>query len=222
MRAFHLLSADHALEAVRNQRLKVARFHELNDPFELLAADLSGPRDRRAFTKFKAATTKKLGLLCFSRRWKNPLVWSHYADKHRGVALEFKINDDFIQTVRYSDSRMRLNASYVMSHGGFTENLAYRIATTKSKHWAYEDEVRIAVRLAECIVENGIHFEQLTEHVKIVGIVLGALSSLTSQDLQGVLPKGRRLTLRHARLAFRSFNIVRNRARRIEVIHGVA
>lgn len=115
MRAFHLLSKQHALQALQNQRLKVAIFDDLNDPFELLAADLSDRRVRRRFVKWKTRTSKKIGLLCFSMTWRNPLLWSHYADRHRGVALEFEIEDDFVVPVQYSLSRMRLNVPHIMS-----------------------------------------------------------------------------------------------------------
>jgi len=35
----------------------------------------------------------KLGLLCFSRNWHNPVLWSHYADKHRGICPGFDADD---------------------------------------------------------------------------------------------------------------------------------
>ena len=222
MRAFHLLSKQHALQALQNQRLKVARFDDLNDPFELLAADLSDRRARRTFIKWKTQTSKKIGLLCFSMDWNNPLLWSHYADRHRGVALEFEIDDGFVVPVRYSLSRLRLNVPHILSSGGFAEELAEQLASTKSKHWAYEEEVRVPVALSQCVLESGLHFEKLTEHVKIVGVVLGALSQVTSHEVRCALPRGRQVTLHRARMAVRSFSIVRNKAIPVEIIDGTA
>lgn len=222
MRAFHLLSKQHALQALQNQRLKVARFDELNDPFELLAADLSDRRAQRTFIKWKTRTSKKIGLLCFSMSWKNPLLWSHYADRHRGVALEFEIDDGFVVPVRYSLSRLKLNLPHIMSSGGFTEDLAEQLGSTKSRHWAYEEEVRVPVALSECVLENGLHFEKLTEHVKVVGVVLGALSQVTPHEVRCSLPRGRQVTLHRARMASRSFSIIRNKAIPVEFIDGTA
>ena len=126
MRAYHLLSKQYALQALQNQRLKVARFDDMNDPFELLAADLSDRRVQRAFVKWKKQTSPNTGLLCFSLGWTNPLLWSHYADRHHGVALEFEIDDGYVVPVRYADSRLKLNVPSIMSSGGFTEDLAER------------------------------------------------------------------------------------------------
>ncbi|MGP1679308.1 MAG: DUF2971 domain-containing protein [Burkholderiales bacterium] len=222
MRTFHFLSEQHALQALQNQRLKAARYADLNDPFELLACDLSDQRARRMFSAWKDQTSKTMGLLCFSKRWKNPLLWSHYADRHRGVALEFEIDDDFVVPVRYSVKRMRLDLPLIMANGGFTGGLAEQIATTKSKHWAYEEEVRVPVSLSECIFKNGLYFEKLTEQVKIVGVVLGALSKMTSKEVRCVLPRGQRVTLQRSRMAFGSFSIVRNKAMSAEVIDGAS
>jgi hypothetical protein len=42
VRAYHLMSAEHAISSVGWRRMKVARFSEVNDPFELLALGISG------------------------------------------------------------------------------------------------------------------------------------------------------------------------------------
>jgi len=37
VRLFHFLSARHALQAINKQRIKIAKYSEMNDPFELMA-----------------------------------------------------------------------------------------------------------------------------------------------------------------------------------------
>lgn len=222
MRAFHLLSEKYALQALQNQRLKVATFNDLNDPFELLASDLTDKRVRRGFRLWKDRTSKTIGLLCFSRRWRNPLLWSHYADRHRGIALEVEIDDELVVPVRYSGRRLQLDVRRIMSTGGFTADLAEQVATTKSKHWSYEEEIRVPVNLSECIVEGNLRFEKLAGQLKITGLVPGALSKLTSREVQGALPRGHRVTLRWARLAFSSYDVVRNKAKPVQIIDGAA
>ena len=78
MRAFHFTAAGYALENIRHQRLKVARIMDLNDPFEFLCGDLADPKARVAFRKFKEFEANRSGVLCFSKGWRNPLMWSHY------------------------------------------------------------------------------------------------------------------------------------------------
>ena len=55
----------------------------MNDPFELLSVDLSEPDDRTTFDGLKADLNQTIGVLCFSRGWSNPVLWSHYGDRHR-------------------------------------------------------------------------------------------------------------------------------------------
>lgn len=83
MRLFHFLSAEYALQALERQRLKVARIGELNDPFELFCADMRDPVARRGFRVVKDRMSANFGFLCFCRNWRNLLLWSHYADRHR-------------------------------------------------------------------------------------------------------------------------------------------
>jgi hypothetical protein len=92
-----------------------------------------------------------LGVLCMSRNLNQPLMWSHYADSHRGVVVEFDDKhpsfnrkrsdvDDFgwLRTVVYSKLRPKLNMEAIDS------DVAFEIlALTKSDHWAYEEEARL-------------------------------------------------------------------------------
>jgi hypothetical protein len=222
MRAFHFLSTDHALQALRKQRLKVAILTELNDPFELFASDLFDAKARRGFETWKDQMSRKFGLLCFSRRWRNPLLWSHYASKHRGVALECEIDDQIVLPVRYRKNRLRLDPWRIMSGSGFSEDLAEQLASTKSTHWSYEEEVRVPIRLSNCMVEGGMHFEGLSGQVRIVGLVLGPLCTLGERDVESALHRGQRIALRRARLAFRSFNVARDKSAGTRIVDGAA
>ena len=138
MRVYHFLKKDYGLEALEKQRLKVATINDLNDPFELLAADISQSDERHKFIEWKNQISEKRGMLCFSKTWRNLLLWSHYADKHCGVALELEIKDDFIFPVQYSKKRLSLDIPVIMRAGGFTETLAEKLVSTKSAHWKYE------------------------------------------------------------------------------------
>ena len=222
MRAFHLLRTEYALQALRTEEVKVSRFDDLNDPFELYGAELSNHAHRRTFDKFKRWASERFGLLCFSRRWRNPLLWSHYGDRHRGVALDFEIDDDLVEEVQYSPYRLRLDVKKKLAAGGFSEEDACRIATTKSAYWKYEEEVRVFVELSECRFQNGLFFEPVSDQIRIIGIVLGPLCDLSKREIESALPRGRQLHLTQSRFAFRSFSVVRNRAVATSVVYGIA
>ncbi|GAB3670063.1 DUF2971 domain-containing protein [Salinisphaera aquimarina] len=222
MRAFHFTQAEFALLAIKHWRLKVSRFDELNDPFELLGAELSQPQFRKNFRDFKRWTSDRFGLLCFSRSRKSPLLWSHYADKHSGVAFEFDIDDEVVNEVHYRLRRHVLDVDARIRQGGFSEDDAIKLATTKSTHWRDEQEIRVFVNLADCSRENGLYFERLSREIRLKNIIFGPLCSLSHHDLAKVLPKGERVGVYKSRLAFKSYEIVYDKSFKRMVVDGRA
>jgi len=217
MRLFHYLSATHALSSLRDQRLKIARISELNDPFEMLCADMRDTKARRALREVKDRISAKCGYLCFSRDWTNLLMWSHYADKHRGAVLEVEIAEDSAMPVDYQKSRVQWDARKIMASGGFTGKHVDVLATTKSMHWEYEKEVRVAAALEEDTRDDaGRYFCS----VDIKGIVLGEFSDLSLEQIRNTLRPGHRITVTRARLAFKTFSIVRRKDKPLISITG--
>ncbi len=210
MRVFHFLSNMYALETIEKQRIKVSRLDDLNDPFELYALELSNKKHRQAFRAWKKDIAKKTGFLCFSKNWSNPLLWSHYADRHKGAALKFEIPDEFINEISYHPERLVLDIDKKLSAGGLDEKDVQRLLTMKFKHWEYENEVRVFLRISECISENGLWFYRIGEEIKLVGIVYGPLCQLLERDIASRLPQGKTLSLTKARLAFKTFSVVKN------------
>ncbi len=81
------------------------------------------------------------GIACFSQVRDDILMWAHYADKHKGLCLEFdgSANCNFFgeaQPVKYEDFTP-------VPLGEDSTNAMERIILTKSKHWSYEREYRI-------------------------------------------------------------------------------
>lgn len=217
MRLFHYLKADHALLALRHQRLKVARISDLNDPFELLCADMRDPKARKGFRQFRERISATHGFLCFSKNWRNLLMWSHYADKHKGAVLEIEIDDDHAMPVKYRKSRLQWDVAKIMASGGFTQQHVDALTTTKSVHWKYEQEVRVAVSLKDDTPdENGRYFAT----VAIKGVVLGEFSTLSLVQISEALPIGSELPVTRARLAFRTFNVVERKDVPITAVRG--
>jgi hypothetical protein len=105
VRVYHFVPARFGLDDLRRRRLKIARLHDLNDPFELWAIALPSRGLRKALREWKAELSRRFGLLCFSFSRSNPLPWSHYADGHRGIALGFGVGAARIKNVRYVEDR---------------------------------------------------------------------------------------------------------------------
>ena len=68
MRVYHFVQAGHGIEDIRLRRVKAARFHELNDPFELMAWAVETPSERHAISRMRDELSKRFALLCFSRQ----------------------------------------------------------------------------------------------------------------------------------------------------------
>ena len=86
------------------------------------------------------AGIKTHGVYCFSRLWDSILMWSHYANKHKGICVCFKISEDspvsaYLTDVIYADR---------YPHVYINNSEDYKLFfMTKYLTWKYEGEVRI-------------------------------------------------------------------------------
>lgn len=83
-----------------------------------------------------------IGISCFSESHDNGLMWSHYADKHKGVCLGINLgstNNYIIMPVNYITESFRLN---FYKHLNPDLHLLYLWLFYKSHIWEYEKEVR--------------------------------------------------------------------------------
>jgi hypothetical protein len=158
MRVYYLTGAQLALSNVALRRIKISRFSDLNDPFELLAVDLSNREHRAAFRKTKEQLNENRGLLCFSKSWSNPLLWGHYAEKHMGICLGFDVPDRLLAPVIYAEHPMKIRIDPKTNQPKLTKQVMHRLLRTKFADWKYEDEVRLFVGLDQDTIESGCYF----------------------------------------------------------------
>ncbi len=208
MRAYKLLSSKWALDNLRRRRLKISRIHDLNDPFELLPFDLTNSGNRSAVMETKKQLDEQQGLISFSRRWSNPVLWSHYADHHRGIALGFDIPEDIILEVIYVTHR--LNAARWLETP--SEATAQMMFCTKFAHWSYEDEVRLFCRLEE--EDEGKYFASFSDELLLRSVIVGCdclISNDALADALGSLIEN--VEIIHARPAWKTFRMTRQKKR---------
>ncbi len=103
------------------------------------------PRIPENNSQFAAAyystMTAQVGVLCLSEVHDSILMWSHYADCHRGICLVYETNYEFFahaQPVHYRRERPSVNP-ISQSKEEMLDNAIF----TKSSDWAYEKEWRI-------------------------------------------------------------------------------
>jgi hypothetical protein len=206
------MSEEWGLEAIQRRRLKLALFRDMNDPFELLGIDLPRRSDRRLFQELKEEMNQTVGVLCFSRAWSNPVLWSHYADRHRGICLGFDLLDQYVKPVTYSGKRLPAQVEKGLPAGS-TETLGYKLLTTKYEHWRYEDEVRLIVELKHAIQDGDHHFVPFGPALQLREVISGPRCPLARLDLRTLVKNEHpRVSTVQGRLAFRTFRVVRNKA----------
>jgi hypothetical protein len=92
----------------------------------------------------------RVGILCLSKKWNSTLMWSHYANDHRGFCIGFDVAHPFFSTdyssmggwcpireVNYSSIRPQAKLEHV------SPETIIELVTTKHADWAYEQEVRL-------------------------------------------------------------------------------
>ncbi len=176
---YHFLSPADAINDLENEWIKVSTLGELNDPFELEPYLRYGFEERQPYHKVRWRISKKWGILCFSDDWKEPILWSYYAKKHKGVAIDFNILQDKVIKVDYTFDPKRQKIA-LTNNKDKDEKLFLDLAKIKYKKWEYENEFRILVELKDCIPKDRLPQEKcdlslikFEDKLKIKEIVLG-------------------------------------------------
>jgi len=153
-------------DIIENLKIRFTQPGGLNDPFESvpLIKDDNDPfwqkRQPDLAARIGAQEIESMsftvGVLSLSRTKENLLLWSHYADEHRGYVIEFDEKNDFFTAnaekgtykpilVSYTSQRPIINMSDIEGletlFDFHPENLA-KLLGHKPIDWAYEEEVR--------------------------------------------------------------------------------
>ena len=209
MLVYHFTNAQYGIDALSSRQIKISRISDLNDPFELLGTDISDRRLRKAFLAMKKDLSNKYGLLCFSQDWRNPLMWSHYAEKHRGICLGFEVPSSLLCRVNYTTKRSSSKSLYDDS---YSEDDFLKLICTKFSQWRYEKEVRCFVTLERKNAINGHYFSNFSEELKLKRAIVGCASILSRSDIDNALGDDvDHIERFKARPAFKQFRVVQNR-----------
>lgn len=154
----------YALCDLINNEITVCKPREMNDPFDTLLLKwgehkLDSKKDRKHIPPFvKSLDYFRIRAFCRinsqkgkNRILKNVLMWSHYADKHMGMCIEYQFSSTFAKTenstgvcrfrnVIYRSDRDRLS----VEAGAINTDVSL---LTKHASWRYENEVRLITYL---------------------------------------------------------------------------
>lgn len=161
-----------------NFLLRASSRNSLNDPFEVMPSTISfakflhaigetrwghSVRDIEMTMKEKKINGIKqygkidlfdrTGVISLTETKRNLLMWSHYADSHKGMVIEFDIKHKFFNTPEAGNNfeglvhRVRYDRERPDDVKGWYEWFIY-----KSDEWIYEKEHRFLVPLHKCSV----------------------------------------------------------------------
>ena len=170
---YHFLSSHDAVTDLERKMIKVSRIVNLNDLFELRPY-LSINRDKRSqLEKLRSQIAKTYGMVCFSSDWQEPLLWGHYADRNRGIALGFEVISEryAASPVKYPPKRERdaFGNKRDIGEDEYISALGY----TKYANWAYEKEYRFFIKLGDCMNIEGNYFLNFGSDLLLRSVILG-------------------------------------------------
>jgi hypothetical protein len=226
MRVYYMTSFEMALKHIfLEQRMKVSRFRDLNDPFELSCHDAGDRNARNRMLAFNQTANEKFGLICFSDNWKSPVMWAHYANKHEGLCLGFDVHSDYIGYVQYIETRLlRPVDRKVQNSIEFIDEMLYH----KALEWGYERELRAIVLLDGPRLP--MYHIPFGTAIQLREVIIGAKCTSSPRDLAPfILPQEAPVIIRKARAAFKTFEMVENKRYRsvttpsmrdCQILHG--
>ena len=128
------------VDIILKNRLYAAQYKSLNDPMEGQYYYHDGELDKNIRDKIYGEK-QRLRLCSLSQTKNNELMWSHYSNGHKGVAIGVVIDDSdaTIRQIEYND-----NLSLVRNQD-YNGQTAIDILSHKLGVWNYEKEVRVFV-----------------------------------------------------------------------------
>lgn len=199
-------------EFFENFLLRLSRFGEFNDPFEMVpgsfgfslsedeAAEFFAHSSRLSdpdyhldnYVNVMAGVRASLGVICFTSREDNLLMWAHYGENHEGICIEFDAGVDFF-TGKYLDALegafiQRTVKDHYKNTGELKEVKYSKVRPlfidpseieydtdswlTKSEAWAYEQEYRILLPIDFAVRQQDMLFYEVDKK-SIKSVILG-------------------------------------------------
>ena len=212
MRVYYLTGAQFALSNLALRRIKIARFEDLNDPFELLGVDVRDRKLRTALRTTKKKINESKGLICFSKSWHNPLMWGHYAEKHTGMCLGFDVPKKRLASVNYAKLRLKIEIDPETKRPNPAAEFMKKLLRTKFEDWKYEEEMRLFVGLDHDTVESGKYFYPFSEDLMLREIILGPRCELPIKGVRNIVADFKPpVVVLKSRIAFTRYEVLEHK-----------
>ncbi|WP_101961209.1 DUF2971 domain-containing protein [Vibrio harveyi] len=202
----------HLQSFLENPVLRCTPSHDLNDPFELqpnaetldsFSKVYSGSYGINDLASFVDVRTSDSGIISLSETKSNLLMWSHYANEHKGGVIEFtfdiKFDNEqkmlqrgFLKSIfdnKYLFDRVKYRLerepdSELFNSSGFEVflDLKSHLSFTKAEAWSYEKEYRFLCELHSADVVCVNNSQELINLLTSLGLTF-KVSGLNSKLL---------------------------------------
>ncbi|MBF4696039.1 DUF2971 domain-containing protein [Fusibacter ferrireducens] len=145
-------------------RLYAAKYTDLNDPMEGFYL-FSGIRNTNIISEAVFSEKQTTKIVSLSRNYTNPLMWAHYANGHRGVAIGVEVDSTCYRCIDMN----YINDLYLVENAQVKPpfEIVEEVFSNKHQIWAYEEEVRVLTNFispyVNVIVKKVILGKSMTE-----------------------------------------------------------
>ncbi len=177
IRLYKFYPAKYGLMALKNQQLKVSPLDNLNDPFEYFNVDVGHKNTRKWMKSVRKALGSNGAIISFCKSWHNPVIWSHYAQSHTGMALGFDVPKNLLFKMNYTNEKLTINPAK-LSDLTVIKQLLEKVGRTKFEDWSYEEEYRLFIDLKHAKKQQSsesteLIFHPFKEGLKLKEVILG-------------------------------------------------
>ena len=184
---YKFMPAEYAMQSLEKGRVKVSTIDDLNDPFDchpvfVAKEPVYEAKAQRYRDNWRTVMAKTVGLVCCSGTFSETLLWSHYADSHRGIAFEVS---NFVTAplidVDYPKKRSQIVVDDLEEDNPDAADLVVsKIFGQKAESWTYEDEYRLYYPLDMCAIADGRYFLNISKDDFLKRVILGVNCTVSS------------------------------------------
>lgn len=194
-RLYNFTEAKYALQNIERHRLKCSDLGRVNDPYESFSVMFSNCQQEKSFSEVRKEFIEKTGAVSFSDTFRDPILWGHYADNCKGIALGFDVQCDYGPTtgyakkvkyvkhkidiceigMKFSGNELSLLKTVENMNERSRSMLLMNLLLTKSHNWSYEKEWRLLSGEEKLELEpvSGLYFCPFADRLRLREILIG-------------------------------------------------
>lgn len=161
-------------QLLKEQKIWASTYNNLNDPMEWFFESKDSQLDQKLLDEYKG----DVRICCLSKTYNYGLMWSMYADEHRGICIEIEVEDseNIKENVGLSlDYWVKYEVDYKNEPSEIKDGYPSidEVLKVKSPQWIHEQEVRFVKKSKEnCFLK-----------VKINRVLIGVRASATTKAI---------------------------------------